>query len=338
MYPLLSSSKAAAHLSKEFIRQQKGRNPQITFYHKTISLKEVVGKTEMGSYNVGGRHPQDLGFRDKGEFQRLLDRHMVESNFIPQVGYEPQVSNDLMPKFNHWKDSLKYGKIVPLPVQIEMFADPKYFGCGAIPGEFANRYDHNAMGDYTRRWNRILRHDIGRGAAPKCDELGWVDIESFVLNDFSWPREDNMMIHSGRGARVDESAVGRRRQKLLEGYRHSMSPKAKKKRMLVVALYITPDELEEMWEHEDKDVFTEQVLRQCRWVGQTDCTPCYVRAFVPRTKQETPDGQHRLQEPQHALYEGDRSSSRRWLPCDVSEEPIVHCNTRPDARRQRRNT
>ena len=192
---------------------------------------------------------------------------MVESNFIPQVGYEPQVSNELMPKFNHWKDSLKYGKIVPLPVQIEMFADPKYFGCGAIPGEFANRYDHNAMGDYTRRWNRILRHDIGRGAAPKCDELGWVDIESFVLNDFSWPREDDMMIHSGRGARIDESVVGRRRRKLMEGYRHSMSPKAKKKRMLVVALYITPDELEEMWEHEDKDVFTEQVLRQCRgWI------------------------------------------------------------------------
>ena len=125
----------------------------------------------------------------------------------------------------------------------------------------------NAMGDYTRRWNRILRHDVGRGAAPKCDELGWVDIESFVLNDFSWPREDDMMIHGGRGARIDESVVGRRRRKLLEGYRHSMSPKAKKKRMLVVALYITPDELEEMWEHEDKDVFTEQVLRQCRgWI------------------------------------------------------------------------
>ena len=265
--PDMKSKAMGETRNKEFIRQQKGRNPRITFYHKTISLTEVVGETEMVSYNVGGRHPQDLGFRDKGDFQRLLDRHMVESNFIPQVGYESQVSNELMPKFNHWKVSLKYGKIVPLPVQIEMFADPKYFGCGAIPGEFANRYDHNAMGDYTRRWNRILRHDIGRGAAPKCDELGWVDIESFVLNDFSWPKDDDMMIQGGRGARIDESVVGRRRRKLMEGYRHSMSPKAKKKRMLVVALYITPDELEEMWKHEDKDVFTEQVLRQCRgWI------------------------------------------------------------------------
>ena len=107
--------------NQEFIRQQKDRNPQITFYHKTISLKEVVGKQEMLSYNVGGRRPQDLGFRDKGELQRLIDRHMVESNFIPQVGYESQVSNDLMPKFNRWKESLKYGKTVPLPVQIEGF-------------------------------------------------------------------------------------------------------------------------------------------------------------------------------------------------------------------------
>ena len=71
--------------NQEFIRQQRDRNPQITFYHNTISLKDVVGKQEMLSFNAGGRRPQDLGFRDKGEFQRLIDRHMVESNFIPQV-------------------------------------------------------------------------------------------------------------------------------------------------------------------------------------------------------------------------------------------------------------
>ena len=251
--------------NQEFMRQQKERNPQITFYHKTISLKDVVGKQEMLSFKVGGRRPEDLGFRDKGELQKLIDRHMVDTNFIPQVGYESQVDNQYMSKFNPWKEKLKYGKIVPVPIQCEGFADPKFQGCGAIPGEFANKYNHNAMGEYTRRWNRILRHDIGRGAAPKCDELGWVDIESFLINDFSWPKEDEKAIY-GVG-QVDERVIRYRRQKLMEGYRHSMSPKAKKKRMLVVAIYITPDELEEMLQHEDRSIYNEHVMKQYRgWV------------------------------------------------------------------------
>ena len=248
--------------NQEFMRQQKERNPQITFYHKTVSLKDVVGKQEMLSFKVGGRRPEDLGFRDKGEFQKLIDRHMVDTNFIPQVGYESQVDNQFMPKFNPWKERLKYGKIVPVPIQCEGFADPNYQGCGAMQGEFANRYNHNAMGEYTRRWNRVLRHDIGRGAAPKCDELGWVDVESFLINDFSWPKEDEKAIY-GAG-QVDERY---RRKKLMEGYRHSMSPKARKKRMLVVAIYITPDELEEMLKHEDRSIYNEHVMKQYRgWV------------------------------------------------------------------------
>ena len=214
---------------------------------------------------MGGRRPEDLGFRDKGELQRLIDRHMVDKNFIPQVGYKSQVSNELMPKFNHWKDKLKYGKIVPVPVYCEGFADPNYSGCGAIPREFAEKYDHNAMGEYTRRWNRILRHDIGRGAAPKCDELGWVDVESFLINDFSWPRDDDPAIY-GIG-QIDNSIVRYRRRKLMEGYRHSMSPKAKKKRMLIVAIYITPDELDDMLKHEDRTIYNEDVVRQYRgWI------------------------------------------------------------------------
>ena len=115
---------------------------------------------------------------------RLIDRHMVETNFIPQVGYQPEVANTLMPKFSRWKETLKYGKIVPVPIFFgEGFADPAFFGCGAREKEFAKGYDHEEMRNFTRRWNRVLRHEIGRGGAPKCDELGWVDVESFLIND-----------------------------------------------------------------------------------------------------------------------------------------------------------
>ena len=263
--PGMKTDNMSEKRNQEFLRQQRDRNPQITFYHNTISLKDVVGKQEMLSFNVGGRRPEDLGFRDKGEFQQLIDRHMVESNFIPQVGYESEVSNRLMPKFSRWKETLKYGRIVPVPVNCEGFADPDFHGCGALPREFSENYNHNAIGEYTRRWNRVLRHDIGRGAAPKCDELGWVDIESFLVNDFSWPRGDDPAIYEV--GRIDMSVVRYRRRKLMEGYRHSMSPKARKKRTLIVAIYITPDELSEMLKYEDRNIYNEHLLKQYRgWV------------------------------------------------------------------------
>ena len=214
---------------------------------------------------MGGQRPEDLGFRDKGEFQRLIDRHMVETNFIPQVGYVSEVSNLQMPKFSRWKETLKYGKIVPVPVNCDGFADPEFAGCGAIPKEFQKGYSHNAMGDFTRRWNRILRHEIGRGGAPKCDELGWVDIDSFLINDYSWPK-DSPQVNYAVG-RMNWEAVRFRRKKLMEGYRHSMGPKARKKRMLVVAIFIGPNELEEMWKYEDRNIYAERLVKQYRgWI------------------------------------------------------------------------
>ena len=61
---------------------------------------------------------------------------------------------------------------------------------------------------------------------------------------------------------MEQSVIDLRRKKLMQGYRHSMSPMARKKRMLVVAIYITPDGLEEMWQHEDRNVYTEALVRQ----------------------------------------------------------------------------
>ena len=137
-----------------------------------------------------GRRPVDLGFRDKPAFQKLIERHMVDTNYIPQVGYQPQVDNTLMPKFSRWKETLKYGKIIPIPRLCEGFAHPEFRDCGAIDGEFTSgRYDHDEMHKFTRRWNMVLRHEIGRGGAPYCDELGWVSVYMFLQNDFSWPRD-----------------------------------------------------------------------------------------------------------------------------------------------------
>ena len=214
---------------------------------------------------MGGRRPADLGFRDKRDFQRLIERHMMETNYVPQVGYQPQVDNTLMPKFSRWKETLKYGKIMPISVAREGFADPEFQGCGAKDGEFALGYDHEEMRKFTRRWNRVLRHEVGRGGAPYCDELGWVAVDTFLGNDFSWPRDYPPA--RSRNNFTDPDVIAFRRGRLMEGYRPSMSSKSRKKRMLMVAIYITPDELEEMWKYEDRNIYTEAVVRQNRgWI------------------------------------------------------------------------
>ena len=81
---------------------------------------------------------------------------MMQTNYVAQVGYQPQVDNTLMPKFSSWKETLKYGKIMPISVACEGFADPEFQGCGAKDGEFALGYDHEEMRKFTRRWNRVL--------------------------------------------------------------------------------------------------------------------------------------------------------------------------------------
>ena len=242
--------------NQEFLRQQRSRNPLVTFYHNTISLEDVVWGADALKILVSEIKESSKGSLI-GTWWKPISSHRWATNLRCLMSQ--------CPKFSRWKETLKYGRIVPVPVNCEGFADPTFSGCGAIPKEFQKGYNHNAMGDFTRRWNRVLRHEFGRGGAPKCDELGWVDIESFLINDYSWPK-DSPQVNYAFG-RMDQNAINFRRKKLMEGYRHSMSPKARKQRMLVVAIFITPSELEEMRKYEDNSIYTEQLARQYRgWI------------------------------------------------------------------------
>ena len=81
---------------------------------------------------------------------------------------------------------MAYGRVLPLRHKMANFADPKWGNC-SYDIESLRRgkgYGHVAMKNYTSRWNKVLRHDIGHaGKSTTCDELGWVSIEEFIRND-----------------------------------------------------------------------------------------------------------------------------------------------------------
>ena len=47
----------------------------------------------------------------------------------------------------------------------------------------APRNHDRSIKEYTVRWVKVLRHDIGGEKAPNFDELGWVSVEEFVNGD-----------------------------------------------------------------------------------------------------------------------------------------------------------
>lgn len=110
------------------------------------------------------------------------------------------------------------------------------------------------MRRYTQRWNKVLRHDIGRGGRnASCDELGWVSIEEFLHNDHSWPMGDDSVYLPG--GQINEDVLRFRRRTLMEGYWYTLNNLPIKRRLLIAAVLTVPDDIPDIHKVEDRDLY-----------------------------------------------------------------------------------
>lgn len=106
-----------------------------------------------------------------------------------------------MHRYKNWTKEMSYGKAVPLRHFMANFADPQWGNCRFDNNALRRGYGHIWMRRYTQRWNKVLRHDIGRGKdyILQCDELGWVSIDDFIKNNHAWPIDDtSVYLPSGK--------------------------------------------------------------------------------------------------------------------------------------------
>ena len=223
-----------------------------------------------------------------------------------------------MPKFCDWTKVLKYGKLRPIGVHGENFVDPLFGKCRSKDGEFKKGHNHKEMINFTRRWTKVLRHDIGRGGAPRCDELRWVPVETFIHNDFSRPKEFEGkkygVVHYQTN-RSDIATLNFRAGKLLEGYRHALASRSGRRRMLIVGLNIDPDEVEEMI-RVDPAMYNLEAVRECL-VGSV---------------QSAASSQHRSQAHEYAVHKRAGCKIGRRLSRDICEELALNRHERDHAR------
>ena len=163
---------------------------KIAFHNESRSLLEIVGEDEIVSARIGGKDPRKMGFRRQGFLYDTIREHMKETQYIPQIGHTSAVDQTGMSKYQNWTTQVQYGKIVPIEARKAVFADPAWGDCQFDVAMLREpNYNHATLQDYTRRWNKVLRHDIGHsGPSAHCDALGWVSVEEFIRNDHAWPQ------------------------------------------------------------------------------------------------------------------------------------------------------
>ncbi len=163
----------------------------ISFHNEPKPLHEIVGEGEIKSTHVGGKDPFKMGFRKQEMLYNEIIKHMKETQYLPQMGHESSVDQRGMEKYLNWTTQVRYGKVVPIGAEMAVFADPAWGDCTFDGEALSKNYNHNALQNYTTRWNKVLRHDIGHsGRSARCDELGWASVEEFIRNDHAWPKED----------------------------------------------------------------------------------------------------------------------------------------------------
>ena len=98
------------------------------------------------------------------------------------MGHESMVDQRGMGKYLNWTTQVYYG------AEMAVSVDPAWGDCTFDRGMLSQNSNHSTLQNYTRRWNKALRHDIGHsGKSARCDELGWVSVEEFIRNDHAWP-------------------------------------------------------------------------------------------------------------------------------------------------------
>ena len=134
------------------------------------------------------------------------------------------------------------------------FADPQWGNCRFDNADLRRGYNHQWMQKYTQRWNKVLRHDVGRGGRnTSCDERGWVSIDEFLKNDHSWPRGETSAYHPD--GQINEEVLHFRRRTLMEGYWYTLNNRPIKRRLIIAATVVTPEDMDEMHKFEDGNFY-----------------------------------------------------------------------------------
>ena len=160
---------------------------------------------------------------------------------------------------------MQYGKIVPIEARMAVFADPAWGDCQFDVAMLREpNYNHATLQDYTWRWNKVLRRDIGHsGPSAHCDELGWVSVEEFIRNDHAWPW-GNKKAYDYRTDQYDEEVIRERRGLLMEGYWYTLNCRPVKRRLMIVAQFAVPTDMPRIMELEDNNnIYDAQRMIEC---------------------------------------------------------------------------
>ena len=122
-------------------------------------------------------------------------------------------------------------------------------------------YEHAAIQDYTRRWNKVLRHDIRHsGKSAGCDGLGWVSVEEFLRNDHAWPL-DEPKAYNYSARSYNEDVIHERRRTLMQGYcMVYIELQAHQKKTHDCAQYVLPSDMPEIHRFEKPEIYVAERL------------------------------------------------------------------------------
>ena len=65
-------------------RWRAARGSVVSFHQNTIALSDVVGEKELKTTTVGGRFPQDIGFREPQDLLDEIGQQILELESISQ--------------------------------------------------------------------------------------------------------------------------------------------------------------------------------------------------------------------------------------------------------------
>ena len=194
-------------------------------------------------------------------------------------------------------------------------------------------YEHAAIQDYTRRWNKVLRHDIRHsGKSAGCDGLGWVSVEEFLRNDHAWPL-DEPKAYNYSARSYNEDVIHERRRTLMQGYcMVYIELQAHQKKTHDCAQYVLPSDMPEIHRFEKPEIYVAERLSRSSGLAR----PVAIRSTAGHSFSGERKGpimcQHWSGENEHQVRKRDGIQVGRWLPCDQSTECDVNCGKRYHAR------
>ena len=76
--------KSSGTESLKVSRWRAARGSVVSFHQNTIALSDVVGEKELKTTTVGGRFPQDIGFREPQDLLDEIGQQILELESISQ--------------------------------------------------------------------------------------------------------------------------------------------------------------------------------------------------------------------------------------------------------------